>query len=149
MDFIDTVVYSAYADQKRSSSKVRHPFRSEQGNYLLDNYACIQEEVRVEVVVAGNSIGGFTATSVAAALAERVRSTSSADDTKARNIHCAGLVLFNPSGKIEPPDASKNVDSEGSSSHDASAESGDEYFPPYRGPAPEFLRLFGRGVVRY
>ena len=103
----------------------------------------------MDVVVAGNSIGGFTATSVAAAMAERVRVTSSADDRNARNIHCAGLVLFNPSGKIEPPTASKTADIKGSGSEGASADDGDEYFPPYRGPAPEFLRLFGRGVVRY
>ena len=92
----------------------------------------------MEVVLAGNSIGGFTATSVAAALADRVRVTSTAEDANVRNIHCAGLVLFNPSGRIEPPNASKN-------SEDSNM---DDYFPPYRGPAPEFLRLFGRGVVR-
>ena len=99
----------------------------------------------MEVVVAGNSIGGFTATSVAAALADRVRVASTAEDANVRNIHCAGLVLFNPSGRIEPPIASKNAGNEDASSEDTNM---DDYVPPYRGPAPEFLRLFGRGVVR-
>lgn len=103
----------------------------------------------MEVVVAGNSIGGFTATSVAAALADRVRVTSTAEDANRRNIHCVGLVLFNPSGKIEPPTASNIMENKGASSEDTNTDDRDDYFPPYRGPAPEFLRLFGRGVVRY
>jgi len=85
--------------------------------------AAIGSEQQIEIIVAGNSIGGFTAASVAAALAERPDHI----------VTCRGLVLFNPSGKIEVPmsDSSSAV-----------------LVPaaPYSGPAPELLRLFGKTV---
>lgn len=87
-----------------------------------------KEEGRpVPFVVAGNSIGGFTAASLAAELRLNRDLYPSVD--------CRGLVMFNPSGKIVPPEALPTDDP------------GLARFPPFKGPASEALRLFGRSVI--
>lgn len=71
----------------------------------------------------GNSIGGFTAASVAARLATHP------------TIHVKGLVLLNSAGKLLSPEQYlKNPDDT-------------PQFPPYTGPKPAFLRLFGKALI--
>jgi pimeloyl-ACP methyl ester carboxylesterase len=71
------------------------------------------------IILAGNSIGGFTAGSAAASLYERGL--------------CAGLILFNSAGKIIENTGLLNTPEE-------------LLFPSYKGPPPEFLRIFGRTI---
>lgn len=78
-----------------------------------------------KIVLMGNSIGGFTAASVAAAMATE----------NSNNITVAGLVLLNSAGRVLPPNTYTPA------IHDT------PQFPPYKGPAPEVLRVFGRFVI--
>jgi len=71
------------------------------------------------VILAGNSIGGFTATAAAAVLAPEGL--------------CRGLVLLNSAGRI--------LEGQG-----VTATPQTELFRPYRGPAPELLRVFGKAI---
>ena len=125
VDFIDGVVRVAYAEEARKAGA---------------------DFAEVPVLLGGNSIGGFTAASVAAELA--VRQGLQGEGRGQREgpaVRCVGLVLFNPSGRMEQ--------AEGKEEKEKVAAEVDQdqinalYFPPYRGPAPELLRLFGRGVV--
>eukprot|EP01041_Mallomonas_annulata_P001216 gene1216-2367_t len=74
---------------------------------------------RRKVVLAGNSIGGFTAGSAAAVLS-------------GENL-CDGLVLFNSAGKILKDQGLVSIPE-------------DTLFPPYKGPAPFLLRLLGMAI---
>ncbi|KAJ1422049.1 Alpha/Beta hydrolase protein [Ochromonadaceae sp. CCMP2298] len=88
----------------------------------------------VSVVVMGNSIGGFTAASVAAALSQEQEVGQEVGRGQA--VQCAGLVLMNSAGVVI------NGTDAGASAPPAIG----PVFTPYSGPAPELLRLFGRGV---
>lgn len=77
------------------------------------------------VVVAGNSIGGFTAALTAATLASH--------EMEGRKWLCQGLVLFNSAGKIVPEAGLLTVPVA-------------ELMPEYNGPPPELLRAIGSGI---
>ena len=76
-----------------------------------------------DVVIMGNSIGGFTAASVAARLANHP------------TIRIKGLVLLNSAGKLLSQEQYK--------------ENPDDtpQFPVYTGPKPAFLRWFGKTLI--
>lgn len=84
-----------------------------------------------DVLLAGNSIGGFIAASVAAQLA-------SLRAVEASSPVVRGLILFNPSGKVLPPS------SPSFSSHPSPLS--EQLFPPFRGPASQLLRLVGQVI---
>ena len=78
---------------------------------------CITELSPTKVVLGGNSIGGFIATSAAAALAQ--------------DQIISGLVLLNSAGRILKPQ------------EPVSSAFKNDMFPTYSGPAPVLLRIIG------
>ena len=84
------------------------------------------------VFIAGNSIGGFFASSLAAS----IRSSSS-------TMHCDGLILFNPSGDVLGVDVS-DVPSIVEADNPSSTTVLKADYSPYKGPSSELLRLFGK-----
>jgi len=79
------------------------------------------------LILCGNSIGGFAAASSAAVLGAR----------------CAGVVLFNSAGRILEEDANPE-----DSGFEGTVEPSDAQFlfPPYQGPSPFLLSLFGKAI---
>ena len=127
---------------------------------------------RRDVLVAGNSIGGFTAASVAAAFADPV-GTGTTSLTENALADIKGLVLMNSAGKIidlaqldgnsEPSKSNKNKSKNKSKSkswlspedelnlvshtEDASGNYSKKFYPFYSGPGNTILRLFGGGLI--
>ncbi len=90
------------------------------------------------VILAGNSIGGFSATSAAAVLANaQKQKNSNSDDTNNSIPDCSGLILFNSAGRIVD-----GVGLEVGSDDDSDA----GLFRPYTGPPVPLLRIFGLGI---
>lgn len=87
----------------------------------------------LHVTVAGNSIGGFTAASVAAAIAD----SSTQKNPSVKSLKCDGLILFNSAGVIVNNTAS-------SVRYVPECE---PTFPAYSGPPSALLRVFGRGIT--
>ena len=91
----------------------------------------IQDHVEGEglpLILCGNSIGGFCAASSAAVLGKE---------------RCAGVVLFNSAGRLLEEDANP----EGSGYEKlAEPKDCDFLFPPYQGPAPALLSVFGKVI---
>jgi len=80
-----------------------------------------------DIVLVGNSIGGFTATSAAAYLATTTTAGSSTPE-------CGGLVLLNSAGRIASNDVTMD---------DLRVEN---LFTPYKGPPAPLLGIFGQLV---
>lgn len=118
----------------------------------------------VEVLVLGNSIGGFTAALLAAALHETpvtIPLSPSRQDTVAIKVRCGGLVLCNTAGvtlrdnaaeqsapgqRAEPSTLQPSSSSSSSLSLRERAR-----FPAYNPPAwlpPETFELVGEGIIR-
>lgn len=91
------------------------------------------EEEAVPIVIAGNSIGGYSAASTAATFAKNNITVANPRTSKEIRIECQGLVLFNPSGELRS-------DSETSSRGDL------ELFPEYQGVRSDLLQLVGKGI---
>lgn len=119
-----------------------------------------------EVVFFGNSIGGFTAASAAAAFAEPIITDTANIVRYGAGVKVAGLVLFNSAGRIlANPNASNSSTGQVSSDQNKSTKTSkptltveeemdfisDKYkakfYPPYSGPPGPLLRLFGSGLI--
>ena len=96
---------------------------------------------KAAVFIAGNSIGGFFASSLAAS----IRSSSI--------MRCDGLILFNPSGDVLGVDVNVSdvpsavvagTPSSSSSSSSTTTIALEADYSPYKGPSSELLRLFGK-----
>ena len=81
------------------------------------------------LVLCGNSIGGFAAASSAAVLGSS---------------RCAGVVLFNSAGRILEEDP--NPADSGFEGGQAEPKDADFLFPPFTGPQPLLLSLFGKAI---
>ena len=119
------------------------------------------EEREREVVFFGNSIGGFTAASTAAAFAEPVITDTANIIRDGAGVKVSGLVLFNSAGRIITP--APNSEEDGNKQESKSVATStltveeemdsdtDKYrakfYPPYSGPPGPLLRLFGSGLI--
>ena len=72
-----------------------------------------------EVILIGNSIGGFISSAACSYINHDLNST---------DLKVSGLVLLNSAGRIDGPGLTTSVEN---------------YFKPYKGPSSELLRLFG------
>ena len=104
------------ATEKPPVSYNQYIWRDQLVSYLL------QESKRNgyrEVILIGNSIGGFISSAACSYINHDLNST---------DLKISGLVLLNSAGRIDGPGLTTSVE---------------DYFKPYKGPSSELLRLFG------
>ena len=104
------------ATEKPPVSYNQYIWRDQLVSYLL------QESKRNgyrEVILIGNSIGGFISSAACSYINHDLNST---------DLKISGLVLLNSAGRIDGPGLTTSVEN---------------YFKPYKGPSSELLRLFG------
>jgi pimeloyl-ACP methyl ester carboxylesterase len=104
-----------------------------------------------KVVFLGNSIGGFTAASTAAAFADPVTTDTSSligGEGGDSSLEVAGLVLFNSAGRIIDPasDSTSSLTVEEEMKSDTELYR-NKYYPAYEGPPGALLRAFGSGLI--
>lgn len=96
---------------------------------FIAQHVQVSKDNNLPLVLCGNSIGGFTAASSAAVLGSS---------------GCAGVVLFNSAGRILEEDP--NPEDSGFEGGQAEPKNADFLFPPFAGPQPLLLSLFGRAI---
>ncbi len=112
---------------------------------------------KLKVMIAGNSIGGYTATLAMAKLAQLIeRANSSLPSSQYyeiwNHVEAAGLVLFNPSGEIVKEIGDSKIERKGRKERIrtamlTSSSSMGVLFPEYRGIRSNFLQLSGKFLV--
>ena len=104
-----------------------------------------------KVVFLGNSIGGFTAASAAAAFADPVATDTYDLVGSAGNkdgVEVVGLVLFNSAGKIIDPISDSTTKLIVQEEMDKNTELyKNKFYPAYTGPPGALLRAFGSGLI--
>lgn len=96
---------------------------------FISQHVQVSKDNNLPLVLCGNSIGGFAAASSAAVLGSS---------------GCAGVVLFNSAGRILEEDP--NPEDSGFEGGQAEPKNADFLFPPFTGPQPLLLSLFGKAI---
>lgn len=124
---------------------------------IKERVADTSSNEKLKVMIAGNSIGGYTATLAMAKLAQLIqRANSSLPSSQYYEIwnyvEAAGLVLFNPSGEIIKEIGDSKIERKGRKERNrtamlTSSSSMEVLFPEYRGIRSNFLQLSGKFFV--